>query len=57
MISPRPPISVRPAVERFVAWLDAFGETSQDHQDFYASRIGRAAHLPQRGRKGAEFAG
>jgi hypothetical protein len=23
--------------------LDAFGETSQDHQDFYASKIGRAA--------------
>lgn len=31
------------ALERFVAWLEAYGETSQDHQDFYASRIGRAA--------------
>ena len=31
------------ALERFVVWLENFGETSQDHQDFYASRIGRAA--------------
>lgn len=35
--------SLRKAIERFVVWLDAFGETSQDHQDFYASRMGRAA--------------
>lgn len=34
------------ALERFVGWLENFGETSQDHQDFYASRVGRAAkHL------------
>jgi hypothetical protein len=30
-------------VERFVDWLDHYGETSQDHQDFYASKVGRAA--------------
>lgn len=34
---------VRAAVDRFVPWLERFGETSQDHQDFYASRVGRAA--------------
>jgi hypothetical protein len=34
---------VRSAIARFVTWLDAYGETSQDHQDFYASRLGRAA--------------
>ena len=28
---------------RFAEWLDGYGETSQDHQDFYASKIGRAA--------------
>ena len=31
------------ALEEFVRWLEAFGETSQDHQDFYASKVGRAA--------------
>jgi len=43
MTVPNPPLPLLPAIERFVVWLDAFGETSQDHQDFYASRIGRAA--------------
>lgn len=28
---------------RFAAWLGRHGETSQDHQDFYASKLGRAA--------------
>lgn len=28
---------------RFADWLDQYGETSQDHQDFYASKLGRAA--------------
>lgn len=28
---------------RFSEWLAAYGETSQDHQDFYASKAGRAA--------------
>ena len=27
----------------FVKWLDSYGEVSQDHQDFYAGTIGRAA--------------
>jgi hypothetical protein len=37
------PASVSHAIRSFVAWLDGYGETSQDHQDFYASRMGRAA--------------
>ena len=40
--SPHAP-RLRPALERFVAWFDGFGETSQDHQDFFASVPGRAA--------------
>src|SRR5882724_6678910 len=36
-------VPVRSAINRFVAWLDGFGLTSQDHQDFFASRVGRAA--------------
>ena len=28
---------------RFANWLERYGETSQDHQDFYASKVGRAA--------------
>lgn len=28
---------------RFAEWLSRFGDTSQDHQDFYASKVGRAA--------------
>ncbi|MFT3781741.1 MAG: hypothetical protein QM790_06950 [Nibricoccus sp.] len=31
------------SLEKFANWLDGFGETSQDHQDFYASKVGRAA--------------
>jgi hypothetical protein len=31
------------AVSRFIDWLDRFGETSYDHQSFYASRLGRGA--------------
>jgi len=38
-----PTIPLLPALKRFVAWLEAYGETSQDHQDFYASRLGGAA--------------
>ncbi|MBI5092965.1 MAG: hypothetical protein HZB26_11065 [Candidatus Hydrogenedentes bacterium] len=34
---------VRTAVDRFVHWLDAFGETSQDQQDFLACPYGRWA--------------
>lgn len=31
------------AVKRFVGWLDRYGETSYDHQSFFASKIGRSA--------------
>lgn len=31
------------AVLRFVAWLDGYGETSYDHQSYFASGLGRAA--------------
>ncbi len=34
---------LRAVLERFTAWLDRYGETSQDHQDFFASKVGRAA--------------
>lgn len=30
-------------LERFVAWLDRFGETSYDHQSYFAGPIGRRA--------------
>jgi hypothetical protein len=44
--APAAPVPLRAALDRFVAWFEAYGETSQDHQDFYASRVGRAAkHL------------
>ena len=31
------------AVSRFIAWLDRYGETSHDHQSFFASDLGRSA--------------
>jgi hypothetical protein len=31
------------SVLRFVQWLDGYGETSFDHQSFFAGRLGRAA--------------
>jgi hypothetical protein len=34
---------VAPAVARFTEWLAGFGETSYDHQSFYASPLGRRA--------------
>lgn len=34
---------VQAAVDRFVPWLERYGETSQDHQDFYGSKLGRSA--------------
>jgi len=34
---------VMDAVLRFVSWLDRFGETSYDHQSYFASDLGRAA--------------
>jgi hypothetical protein len=32
-----------PAIERFIGWLDRYGETSDDHQSFFASKLGRGA--------------
>jgi len=34
---------VQTAVLRFVKWLDQFGETSYDHQSYFASDLGRKA--------------
>jgi len=34
---------VEASVARFTNWLDRYGETSWDHQSFYASKLGRAA--------------
>lgn len=34
---------VRGSVHRFVEWLDSYGETSYDHQSFFASDLGRRA--------------
>jgi hypothetical protein len=31
------------AINRFVAWLDRYGETSHDHQSYFASDFGRSA--------------
>jgi hypothetical protein len=31
------------AIGRFVGWLDRYGETSYDHQSFFASDLGRSA--------------
>ena len=33
-------LQIRSAVDRFVPWLESFGETSQDHQDFFACGFG-----------------
>jgi len=35
--------AVRMAVARFINWLDGYGETSYDHQSFFASDLGRSA--------------
>lgn len=35
--------NVRTAVLRFVAWLNGYGETSYDHQSYFASDLGRSA--------------
>ena len=34
---------VEAAVIRFITWLDGYGETSYDHQSFFASDLARAA--------------
>jgi hypothetical protein len=38
-----PVVKIESTVESFVSWLDAYGETSYDHQSFYASKLGRKA--------------
>jgi len=35
--------NLRAAILRFVAWLERFGETSYDHQSYFASDLGRSA--------------
>jgi hypothetical protein len=35
--------TIQSAVLRFVEWLDRYGETSYDHQSFFASDLGRGA--------------
>ncbi len=34
---------VADSVDRFTHWLDRYGETSYDHQSFFASKVGRSA--------------
>lgn len=34
---------VEEAILRFTEWLDRYGETSHDHQSFFASKLGRSA--------------
>lgn len=36
-------MKVESAVKRFTDWLDRYGETSCDHQSFFASKLGRGA--------------
>jgi hypothetical protein len=36
-------VEIRESLDRFVPWLERFGETSQDQQDFYAGNVGRMA--------------
>src|SRR6267142_5879996 len=43
MPHPLPSDSIRAALGRFVAWLDRYGETSYDHQSFFAGPLGRGA--------------
>jgi glycosyltransferase involved in cell wall biosynthesis len=57
VVSPPPVGAARleAALDDFGRWLDAHGETSQDHQDFYAGAVGRRAKALyyRRGRLGA----
>jgi hypothetical protein len=43
MTTALPLTEVRGAVEGFVGWLDRYGETSWDHQSFFAGGLGGAA--------------
>lgn len=39
----RPDSTLEPVLDRFIAWLDRFGETSYDHQSYFAGPIGGRA--------------
>lgn len=43
MSRPDPIASTEVALERFIAWLDRFGETSYDHQSYFAGPLGGRA--------------
>ncbi len=43
MTPPLPLDRIRDTLRRFVAWLDRYGETSYDHQSFFAGPLGRGA--------------
>ncbi len=43
MIDERLMSRIQEAIIDFLRWLDSYDETSQDHQDFYASKIGARA--------------
>jgi hypothetical protein len=42
-VTEAPIVKIEFAVDRFCEWLDRYGETSYDHQSFFASKIGRGA--------------
>lgn len=43
-MTPGTPLTeIRTALQRFVGWLDGYGETSYDHQSFFAGAVGRGA--------------
>jgi hypothetical protein len=41
--APLPVHDIGTALERFVAWLERYGETSWDHQSYFAGPVGRRA--------------
>ncbi len=41
--NPSSPAQIESAVHRFCGWLERYGETSYDHQSFFASKLGRGA--------------
>ena len=43
MTNDLPLTDIRPALQRFVGWLDRYGETFYDHQSFFAGGLGRRA--------------
>src|SRR2546423_1614464 len=43
MIQGLPVSEIRTALQRFVQWLERYGETSWDHQSYFAGTVGRGA--------------